>query len=49
MMVHWPSFFLAAAIFLLKAELDFPVLIPGDMRIDVTPFKPLFISGVRVA
>ena len=37
-MVHWPPFILAAAIFLLKTELDFPILSPGDMRADATPF-----------
>ena len=47
--MHWPPFFLAAAIFLLKTELDFPVLIPGDMRADATPFQSASISGVRVA
>ena len=48
-MVHWSPFFLAAAIFLLKTELDFPVLIPGDMRTDAIPFQPASIFGVRVA
>ena len=48
-MVHWPPFFLVVAIFLLKTELDFPVLIPGDMRVDATPFKAASIFGVRVA
>ena len=41
MMVHWHLFFLATVIFLLKTELDFPVLIPGDMRTDATPFNLL--------
>ena len=37
-MVHWPLLILAAAFFLLKTELDFSVVSPGDMRADVIPF-----------
>ena len=47
--MHWPLLFLAAAIFLLTTELDFPVPIPGDMRADAKPFQPVSMSGVRVA
>ena len=42
-MVYWPPFFLAAALFLLKTELDFPVLIPGDMRADAPPLFNLLL------